>query len=125
MTGADDDVTALPATLARYIEGMKVHDWRVVRASLADRFERIGPFPEHHFTDPDVYTQFLADLLPTLEGHSVEITRVRTIGDVTYVTIREGVRVTDTEITSYVLMACDLDGDGRITRIEVFLRRTA
>ena len=104
---------------------MKVHDWTAVRASLADQFERVGPFPEHQFTDPDVYTHFLADLLPTIEGHTVEITRAHTIGDVSYVTIREGLRRDGTDVESHVLLACDLDPDGRITRIEAFLRRTA
>ena len=87
MTPQPDRTTALPQVVEQYVDGMKARNWTAVRASLADRFERVGPFSEHQFNDPDVYTQFLADLLPTLEGHTIEITRVHTIGDVSYVTI--------------------------------------
>jgi len=115
----------LPPAVAQYVDGMNAHDWRTVRASFDDRFERIGPFPEHHFTDPDVYTQFLADLLPTLEQHTVEVVRADTIGDVCYLTIRERLRRDGTDVDSYLCLACDLTAQGRIARIEAFLRRTA
>jgi hypothetical protein len=109
----------------QYVDGMSRHDWTAVRASFADRFERIGPFPEHQFTDPDVYTQFLADLLPTIDGHTIEIVRADTIGDVSYVTICERLRRDDANVESYLVLACDLAPDGRLARIEAFIRRTA
>ena len=115
----------LPRAVEQYIDGMNAHDWQRVRASFADRFERIGPFPEHHFTDPDIYTQFLADLLPTIEGHSIAIVRADTIGTVSYVTICERLRRDDTDVESYLVLACDLASDGRLARVEAFLRRTA
>ena len=115
----------LPWSVEQYVDGMNAHDWPAVRASFADQFERIGPFPEHHFTDPDVYTQFLADLLPTIEGHTIELVRADTIGNVSYVTICERLRRDDTDVESYLVLVCDLDPDGRLTRIEAFLRRTA
>ena len=115
----------LPPAVAQYLDGMNAHAWRAVRASFADQFERIGPFPEHQFTDPDVYTQFLADLLPTIEGHTIEVVRAHTVDTVSYVTICERLRRDDTDVESYLVLACDLAPDGRITRIEAFLRRTA
>ena len=115
----------LPPAIAQYIDGMNAHDWPAVRASFADRFERIGPFPEHHFTDPDVYTAFLAELLPTIEDHAIDVMRVDTVGDVSYVTIRERLRRDGTDVESYLCLACDLAPDGRITHIEAFIRRTA
>jgi hypothetical protein len=114
----------LPPMVVQYVDGMNAHDWTAVRASFGDRFERIGPFPEHQFTDPDVYTAFLADLLPTIEGHSIDVIRADTIDDVSYVTIRERLRRDDTDVESYLCLACDLASDGRIARIEAFLRRT-
>ena len=115
----------LPPSVEQYLDGMNTHEWDRVRASFADRFERIGPFPEHHFTDPDVYTQFLADLLPTIDDHTIEIVRADTVGDLCYVTICERLRRDDTDVESYLCLACDLDPDGRIARIEAFIRRTA
>jgi len=109
----------------QYVDGMNAHDWPAVRASFADRFERVGPFPEHHFTDRDVYTQFLADLLPTIENHTIEVVRAHTVGDVSYVTIRERLRRDDNDVESYLVLACNLAPDGRLARIEAFLRRTA
>ncbi len=116
---------SLPPAVAQYIDGMNAHDWRAVRDSFADEFERIGPFPEHQFTDADVYTQFLADLLPTIEGHTIEVVRADTVGAVSYVTICERLRRGDTNVESYLVLACDLAPDGRLARIEAFLRRTA
>ena len=115
----------LPPAVAQYIDGMNDHDWTAVRASLADEFVRIGPFPEHVFTDPDAYTQFLADLLPTIEDHTIDVVRVDTVGDVSYVTIREQLRRDGTDVDSYLILACDLAPDGRLARIEAFIRRTA
>ena len=115
----------VPPAVRQYVDGMKRHDWTAVRASFADRFERIGPFPEHQFTDPDVYTQFLADLLPTIEGHTIEVVRAHTIGDVSYVTICERLSRDETHVESYLVLACDLAPDGRLARIEAFIRRTA
>jgi hypothetical protein len=123
MAAQPDGPGALPESVEQYVDGMKAHNWAAVRASLSQRFERIGPFPEQQFNDPEVYTQFLAALLPTLEGHTIEVTRVHTIGDVSYVTICEGLRRDGTDVQSFVLLACDLGPDGRITRIEAFLRR--
>jgi len=125
MAAAPERAPGLPRSVARYIDGMNAHDWPAVRASFADRFERIGPFAEHQFTDPDVYTQFLADLLPTIEGHTIEIVRADTFGDVSYVTICERLRRDDTNVESYLVLVCDLAPDGRLARIEAFLRRTA
>ena len=118
-------VAQLPWSVEQYVDAMNAHDWPAVRASFADRFERVGPFPEHQFTDPDVYTQFLADLLPTIRDHTVEVVRAHTVGDVSYVTICERLRRDDTDIESYLVLACDLAPDGRLARIEAFLRRAA
>jgi hypothetical protein len=115
----------VPPAVAQYLDGMNTHDWGQVRASFADEFERIGPFAEHQFTDPDTYTRFLADLLPTIEDHSVELVRAHTVEDVSYVTICERLRRVGADVESYLVLACDLAPDGRIGRIEAFLRRTA
>jgi hypothetical protein len=71
------------------------------------------------------YTQFLADLLPTIEGHSINVVRAHTIGAVSYLTICERFRRDGTNVESYLVLACDLAPDGRLARIEAFLRRTA
>ena len=115
----------LPPAVAQYIDGMNEHDWTAVRASFADRFERIGPFPEHVFTDPETYTQFLAELLPTLEEHRIDVVRADSVGTVSYVTIREQLRRDGIDVDSYLILACDLAPDGRLARIEAFIRRTA
>ena len=117
--------TDLPPALAQYLDGMNAHDWTLVRAAFADEFERVGPFPEHQFDDPDVYTQFLADLLPTIEGHTIDLVRADTVGNVSYITICERLRRDDAPVESYLVLVCDLAPDGRIARIEAFLRRTA
>ena len=73
-----------------------------------------------------MYTQFLADLLPTIEGHTIEVVRADTVGPVSYVTdLRTPPARRQRDVESYLVLACDLAPDGRLARIEAFLRRTA
>ena len=58
------------------------------------------------------------------DGHALAL-RADTIGDVSYVTICERLRRGDTDVESYLVLACDLAPDGRLARIEAFIRRTA
>ena len=113
----------LPPSVAAYVDGIVAHDWVAVRASLAYDCVRVGPFPEHEFIGADAYLAFLADLLPTVEGHTMTVDRWLTVGDHSYVEITERLIRDGAPVESRVCLACDLAPDGRLQRIEGFLRR--
>ena len=114
----------LPPSIAAYVDGMVAHDWKTVRASLADDCVRVGPFPEHKFIGADVYVAFLADVLPGVENHTITVDRWLTVGDLSYVEITERLTRDGAPVESRVCLACDLAPDGKLLRIEGFLRRT-
>lgn len=115
----------LPPMVAEYLDAMTRHDWPALRACLTDDFERVGPFPEHVFPEPDGYVAFLADLLPTIADHTVTIDRALTADGLCYVEVTERLTTPDGPLVSRVCMAVELSPDGRLRRVEAFLRRTA
>ncbi len=102
---------------------MFAHDWPGLRSCLTDDFVRVGPFPEHQFTDVDAYVAFLADLLPGLRDHAMEVTRTSTIGEVVYVEATEEFATPEGARSTRVCLVCELAPDGRLRAVEVFLRR--
>lgn len=111
------------AIVGRYFETMARHDWAGLRACLADRFERYGPYEEHAWADPDSYVAFLAALLPTLRGQHVEITESIHQGSGVHVNATETIEVEGAPHAVRVAATFHLDEDGRIRRVEVFTRR--
>ena len=124
MTAVNPAAT-LPPAVAEYLDAMVRHDWPALRACLTDDFARVGPYPEHVFPEPDGYVAFLAALLPTIAGHTVTVDRALTAGDLCYVEVTERLTTADGPLVSRVCMAVDLAPDGRLRRVEAFLRRTA
>ncbi|MFA5883382.1 MAG: nuclear transport factor 2 family protein [Acidimicrobiia bacterium] len=114
----------LPPTVAEYLDSMTRHDWAALRACLTDDFERVGPYAEHVFPDPEGYVAFLAELLPTITDHTVSVDRALAEGDRCYVEVTERLTTADGPLVSRVCMAVDLAPDGRLRRVEAFLRRT-
>lgn len=102
---------------------MAAHDWPGVRAALTDDFTRDGPYEEHVFPDPDTYVAFLAGLLPTIQGHSVEITRTDRTPATAYVELTEGMAVDGAPHHVRVCGVFELAPDGRISHLEVYVRR--
>ncbi len=114
----------LPPRVAEYLDAMVRHDWPALRACLTDDFERVGPYAEHVFPDPAGYVAFLASVLPALVDHSVTVDRSLTADSLCYVEVTERLTTADGPLVSRVCMAVDLAPDGRLHRVEAFLRRT-
>jgi len=107
----------------RYFEAMMAHDWSALRSCLTEDFTRDGPYEEHVFGDPETYIRFLADLLPTLRGQVVELTRLRRDGDVVYSELTETIEVDGKPHTIRGCASFELADDGLIRHVEVFVRR--
>ena len=59
-----------------YLDALVEGDWRTFASCLADDgFTRVGPFGDVKATKGE-YVTFLSDLMPTLPGYSMDVTRV-------------------------------------------------
>jgi ketosteroid isomerase-like protein len=110
-------------TVARYFDAMSRHDWTELRSCLADGFSRVGPYEDHAWPDPETYMAFLAELLPTLKGQRVEITRTIEDGSYVHVNATETIEVDGAPHAVRVAATFTLDDDDRIEHVEVFVRR--
>ena len=117
-------IIELPPAVATYFASVMNHDWDALRTCLADDFERLGPYPEHIFPEPDGYVAFLAELLPTIADHTLTVDRALTAGDRCYVEITEGFSADASPAVSHLCLAFDLAPDGRLRHLTAYLRRT-
>jgi ketosteroid isomerase-like protein len=110
-------------TVARYFDTMARHDWTGLRACLSDDFSRVGPYEDHAWSDPESYMAFLKDLLPTIKGQKVEITRTINDGAFVHVNATETIEVDGLPHAVRVAVTFELDEIDRIKHVEVFVRR--
>jgi ketosteroid isomerase-like protein len=110
-------------TVARYFDAMSRQDWTELRSCLADGFSRVGPYEDHAWTDPEIYLAFLAELLPTLKGQSVEITGTLEDGLFVHVNATETIEMDGAPHAVRVAVTFTLDDDDLIEHVEVFVRR--
>jgi ketosteroid isomerase-like protein len=110
-------------TVTRYFDAMSRHDWTELRSCLSDGFSRVGPYESHAWTDPESYLAFLAELLPTIKGQRVEITRAIEEGPFVHVDATETIEVDGSPHAVRVGVTFTLDRADRIEHVEVFVRR--
>jgi ketosteroid isomerase-like protein len=103
-----------------YLDALVAGNWESFAACLADDdFTRVGPFGDVKPTKAD-YVAFLSDLMPTLPGYSMDVTRVTYAGDVAFAELSETVEVDGTPLRTPECLTFELADDGRIRRVEVF-----
>ena len=102
----------------RYLEAVTSHDWDALRECVAEDVVRIGPYLDR-YEGRDAYAAFIADTMPKLRGYEMEVTRLTYAGDsLAFAELSEtveGIRTPET-------LVFELDRDGRIARIEVFIQ---
>jgi ketosteroid isomerase-like protein len=117
-------VTAPTDVIERFLRSLVAHDWPAFAACLADEFTRVGPYGDTYSSKAD-YVAFLSELMPTLEGYEMEVTRVSYAGDVGFAELSETVEVDGERLRTPECLTFDLTSDGRITRVEVFTQTRA
>lgn len=120
MTDAADDAVTL---VRRYLEAVAAHDWVSVDGCLDADVVRTGPFGDT-FTPRDRYVEFLAGLMPTLEGYAMRVDRVVAAGGVVTAELTETVTVQGTPVDTPEALVFDVDDRPRITRIAIYIQRT-
>ena len=108
-----------------YLDALVAGDWETFAGCLADDgFTRVGPYGDVKPTKAE-YVAFLSELMPTLPGYSMDVTRVTYAGDVAFAELSETVEVDGTPLRTPECLTFDLTDDGRIRRVEVFTQTRA
>jgi ketosteroid isomerase-like protein len=105
----------------RYLQALTAHDWDGLGACLADGFVRVGPYGDTYGSRPE-YLTFISELMPSLAGYSMEVTRVTYAGRVAHAELAETVTVDGTVVRTPECLSFELADDGRIARVEVFIQ---
>ncbi len=103
-----------------YLGALVDGDWDTFADCLADDgFTRVGPFGDVKATKPE-YVAFLSDLMPTLPGYSMDVTRVTYVDSLAFAELSETVEVDGTPLRTPECLTFELTDDRRIRRVEVF-----
>ena len=104
----------------QYLQSLTDHDWDTFAACLADEFTRVGPYGDTYTSKPE-YVAFISQLLPTLPGYAMEISRLRYADGVAYAELAETVTVDGHPFRTPECISFELTEAGLISRIEVFI----
>jgi ketosteroid isomerase-like protein len=112
--------------IERYLRALVAGDWPKFADCLADDgFTRVGPYGDTYSTKAD-YVAFLSELMPTLAGYEMDVSRVTYAGDGTaFAELSETVEVDGTPLRTRECLMFELADDGRIRRVEVFTQSRA
>ncbi len=69
--------------------------------------------------------KFLSELMPTLAGYAMQVTRVSYAGRVGFAELSETVEVDGQLLRTPECLSFDLTADGKIARVEVFTQTRA
>jgi len=103
----------------RYLAALTTHDWSDLRDCLASDVVRVGPYNDE-YRGVDEYVGFLSALMPTLPDYSMDVRRV------TYTDTRAFAELSETVggIRTDEAIVFELADDGRIARVDVFIKTT-
>jgi ketosteroid isomerase-like protein len=111
--------------IERYLQALVEGDWATFAGCLADDgFTRVGPFGDTYSSKP-AYVAFLSELMPTLAGYEMDVTRVTYADSLAFAELSETVDVDGTALRTPECLTFELTGDGRIQRVEVFTQTRA
>lgn len=108
----------------KYLDAVAHQDWEGMRDTIRADVVRIGPYGDVYEGEA-AYVDFLAGLMPTLPGYSMDVTRVTYVDDGrrAVAELSETVTVDGAPLITPEVLLFDLDDDARIARIEIFTRR--
>jgi ketosteroid isomerase-like protein len=106
----------------RYLDAIASHDWGVVGDCIADDVVRVGPYGDR-YAGRDVYMAFIADLMPKLPGYAMKLHRVTYVGEArAYAELSETVELEGKPMRTPEVLVFELNGDGRIARVDIFIQ---
>jgi ketosteroid isomerase-like protein len=108
--------------IERYLGAIASQDWTVVDECIAGDIVRVGPYGDR-FAGRDDYLAFLAELMPKLRDYLMEVHQVTYTSDVhAFAELTETVRLDGKAMHTPEVLVFELNGDGRIARIGIFIQ---
>jgi ketosteroid isomerase-like protein len=109
----------------RYLSSITTRDWDALGASVTDDVVRVGPYGDT-YRGRDEYVAFLAGLMPTLAGYSMEVHRVvyDADGRVGMAELTETVEIDGRVVVTPESLVFDIARSGRIARVRVYIQRS-
>jgi ketosteroid isomerase-like protein len=108
--------------VARYLDAITSHDWDALRECIAEDVVRVGPYMDR-YEGRDAYVAFIADTMPRLPGYEMRVDRVTYASDrLAFAELSETVEIDGKPVRTPEALVFELDGDGRIAHIEVFIQ---
>ena len=115
----------MAGVVTRYLEAVAAQDWPALTECLTPDVVRVGPYGDT-YSPREPYVAYLAELMPSLPGYSMEVHRVVDAGSVVVAELSETVEVDGAPLVTPESLVFDLAPDGRIARIAIYIqvRRT-
>lgn len=115
---------AAKALVTRYLERIVAHDWDAMSECLSEDVVRTGPFGDT-YGGKRAYVEFLSGLMPSLEGYSMRVDRIVADvgGAVAVAELTETVELGGVAVDTPEALVFDLDEDGLIARISIYIQR--
>jgi ketosteroid isomerase-like protein len=105
-----------------YLEKMVAHDFDAMAACLAEDVVRVGPYGDT-YTPRDTYVAMLTQLMPSLPGYSMEISRVMVVDDRRVVVeLSETVEIDGAPLLTPEALVFDLNDEGLIAHIAIYIQ---
>jgi ketosteroid isomerase-like protein len=106
----------------QYLAAVVGHDWETIGRCVANDVVRVGPYGDRYI-GRDAYVAFLADTMPRLQGYEMRVDRVTYLGDRRALAeLSETVEMDGTPVRTPEALTFDLDSDGRIAHIEIYIQ---
>lgn len=112
----------MPGIVERYLGAVVAHEWESLEGCLAEDVVRVGPFGDT-YSPRGPYVAFLAGLMPTLPGYSMRVDRVTYAGRQAFAELSETVEVDGAPLETPEALVFDLDEEGLISRIRIYIQR--
>ena len=113
-----------PGVVESYLDSVVTHDWARLSTLLRDDILRVGPYGDTYSGRAD-YVGFLEGLMPTLPGYSMSVQAVTYTGggQRAFAELMETVTVDGKPHVTPEVLVFDIDADGLIAHIAIYIQR--
>jgi hypothetical protein len=113
----------LSSVVETYLERMVAHDFEAMAACLADDVVRVGPYGDT-YTPRGPYVAMLSQLMPSLPGYVMEISRMAVLeaDRLVLVELSETVEIDGTPLVTPEALVFELNADGLIAHISIYIQ---
>ncbi|HEY1446339.1 MAG TPA: nuclear transport factor 2 family protein [Acidimicrobiales bacterium] len=109
----------MSGTVERFFEYLSARDWESLRRELAPEVERMGPFGDR-VAGRDGYLAMLEAAVPADYRNDVHLVSYTVDGRAAFARVTEHLGYPSQTLDLEEAYAFGLDGEGRVSRIEVF-----